>query len=150
MFWKSEFKRVRPSLLCPGLVPPFGPPMHPAFPSGHSLLGHFIALLLLEIPAIADRFGVFKPANPGKGQKPTKGDLDDESEIASPLFWLAQRLAKNRERLGVHYASDSMGSRHLAQGLWNAMLSKDEKTISSPTLEMVIRKARAEWDRSPL
>jgi hypothetical protein len=43
-----------------------------------------------------------------------------------------------------------MGSRHLAQGLWNAMLSKDEKTISSPTLEMVIRKARAEWDRSPL
>jgi len=50
--YKQYFKRVRPSVLCPGLVPPFGPPAHPAFPSGHSFLGHLMALLLLEIPAL--------------------------------------------------------------------------------------------------
>jgi len=41
-----------------------------------------------------------------------------------------------------------MGSRHLAQGIWRAMLPKPDeatKTIHCPTLEMVIRKAAAEW-----
>ena len=52
MYYKAHFKRVRPSLLCPGLIPPFGPPAHPAFPSGHSTASHLIALLLLEIPAL--------------------------------------------------------------------------------------------------
>ena len=148
MSYKAQFKRVRPSVLCPGLVPPFGPPMHPAFPSGHSFLGHLIALLLLEIPDLVPRFGVFKPGGVSKGRKPEFGDLDGEGEIPSPLFWLSQRLAKNRERLGVHYSSDSMGSRHLAQGIWRAMLPKPDeatKTIHCPTLEMVIRKAAAEW-----
>ena len=59
MYYKSHFKRVRPSTLCPGLVPAFGPPEHPAFPSGHSFLGHLIALLLLEIPALRQRYGIF-------------------------------------------------------------------------------------------
>ena len=47
-YYKQQFKRVRPSSLCPGLAPPFGPPAHPSFTSGHSFLGHLIALLLLE------------------------------------------------------------------------------------------------------
>ena len=47
--YKQKFKRVRPSVLCPGLVPPFGPPAHPACPERHSFLGHFIALLLPRI-----------------------------------------------------------------------------------------------------
>ena len=47
MNYKEMFRRVRPSTIAPGLVPPFGPPHHPSFPSGHSFLGHFIALLLL-------------------------------------------------------------------------------------------------------
>ncbi len=42
LHYKDMFKRVRPSVLCPGLIPPFGPPAHPAFPSGHSMLGHLI------------------------------------------------------------------------------------------------------------
>ena len=40
----------------------FGPPAHPAFPSGHSFLGHLIALLLLEIPALHQRYGIFPNA----------------------------------------------------------------------------------------
>ena len=68
-------------------------------------------------------------------------------EINSPLLWLSQRLAKNRERLGVHYMSDSMGSRHLAARLWRALLYERDKTekIVCPTLETVIGHAKSEW-----
>ncbi len=67
--------------------------------------------------------------------------------INSPLLWLAQRLAKNRERIGVHYASDSMASRHLAAGVWRAILHGPDpnRCVSCPTLEMVVRRAQAEW-----
>ena len=58
-YYKQQFKRVRASTLCPCLTPPFGPPAHPSFPSRHSFLGHFIALLLLEIPALRQRYGIF-------------------------------------------------------------------------------------------
>jgi hypothetical protein len=232
-YYKAIFKRVRPSMLCPGLVPPFGPPGHPAFPSGHSFLGHFISLLLLEIPAIRQRYGIFAsgsvngdpgaavnpdPSGPAvsisirnpatvsltaHGFKPydqvnfqTTGKLPspltskntyyvrkegltpDEFQISteiggaaiattgsqsgrhsfprnplwgtvvphSPMFWFAQRQAKNRERLGVHYASDSSASRHLAAAIWRALLHETGETaIDSPTLRMVVRRAAAEW-----
>ena len=47
-------------------------------------------------------------------------------EINSPLLWLSQRLAKNRERLGVHYLSDSMASRHLAAAPLACAAVRDE------------------------
>jgi membrane-associated phospholipid phosphatase len=251
-YYKAHFKRVRPSFLCPGLAPPFGPPGHPSFPSGHSFLGHLMVLLLLEIPGIAQRYGMFDPPPrppppppplsppypglPGKAVEPyptvqisrsnplanpavitlkspgltshglsggepiafwstdptvntlppqitagttyyvlpaglttdafqirnaagvaiqatTNGTaytnlnpLMGRSEVNSPLLWLSQRLAKNRERLGVHYISDSMGSRHLAARLWRALLHEKETTrIVCPTLESVIGHAKAEW-----
>src|SRR6516164_182229 len=253
-YYKAHFKRVRPSFLCPGLTPPFGPPGHPSFPSGHSFLGHLMALLLLEVPGILQRYGMFDPPPrpppppppppppypgiPGKKVEPyptvkisqsnpaanpavitldspglsshglsggepiafwstdpdpnnntlppeiTAGTtyyildapttdtfrirdangvpiqasndgtaytnlnpLMGRGEINSPLLWLAQRLAKNRERLGVHYISDSMGSRHLAARLWRALLHENDKTkkIVCPTLESVIGHAKAEW-----
>jgi membrane-associated phospholipid phosphatase len=141
---------VRPSVLCPGLIPPFGPPAHPSFPSGHSFLGHFIALLLLEIPMLAQRHGIFDPnkpaGTPGKAPANTN-ELRGRTEIKSPLLWLAQRLAKGRERLGVHYPSDSSGSRHLAAGIWYALLheNKPDARIDCPTLRTVLRHAVAEW-----
>ena len=65
----------------------------------------------------------------------------------SPLLWLGQRLAKNRERLGVHYASDSNASRHLAAAVWRALLHEPDpaKRIVCPTLDSVISRAKAEW-----
>jgi hypothetical protein len=258
-YYKAYFKRVRPSFLCPGLAPPFGPPGHPSFPSGHSFLGHLMALLLLEVPGIAQRYGMFDlpprpppppppaqppyPGLPGKKVEPyppvqiSKGNpatitlkssgltshglgggesiafwstdpdpnnttlppeispgptdghpgtiyyvrnvnlttdtfqisdtlggtavkasvdgtaytslnpLMGRGEINSPLLWLSQRLAKNRERLGVHYMSDSMGSRHLAARLWRALLHEriTANRIVCPTLETVINHAKAEW-----
>jgi hypothetical protein len=158
MSYKQQFKRVRPSVLCPGLVPPFGPPAHPSFPSGHSFLGHFIALLLLEIPALCQRYGLFEYADGRPGQPIDPALLSGIDPISSPMLWLSQRLAKNRERLGVHYHSDSFGSRHLAAGIWRALLHPNGSiisspmllhsngiTISSPTLETVLRHAKAEW-----
>ena len=246
-FFKAAFRRVRPSFLCPGLAPPFGPPGHPSFPSGHSFLGHLMALLLLEVPGLWQRYGIFDlppsppPINPppsglpGKkvepypkvtmvqnspsitvncpgftsiglsgGEKvvfysdnpdPTINTLPPEiiagntyyvqpanltqtsfqvsnasggpvvtpsvnatgqvnlnplmgrGAINSPLLWLSQRIAKNRERLGVHYMSDSMGSRHFAAALWRALLHEKDpsKRIRCPSLETVIGHARAEW-----
>jgi len=146
MYYKGYFRRVRPSLLCPGLVPPFGPPAHPSFPSGHSFLGHLIALLLLEIPGLAHRYGLFEAGDGSPGIMPDQDTLDGRGEVESPLLWLAQRLAKNRERIGVHYISDSTAGRHLAAAIWWAMLHEpDADRISCPTLEWVIQRAIPEW-----
>jgi hypothetical protein len=159
MFYKQQFRRARPSVLCPGLIPPFGPPAHPSFPSGHSFLGHLIALMLLEIPAIRQRYGLFTvfDGSPGKGIDPNPpgtgggappaNPLSGRDEIKSPLLWLSQRLAKNRERLGVHYSSDSNGSRHLAAGIWRELFHATDplKRIDCPTLGSVLAKATAEW-----
>jgi hypothetical protein len=159
MYYKQYFHRVRPSVLCPGLIPPFGPPAHPAYPSGHSTLGHLIALLLLEIPALRDRYGVFaafdgslgqavdpNPPGGGGGQPPTN-PLQGRNAIHSPLLWFGQRMAKNRERIGVHYPSDSFGSRHIAAGVWRALLhdSNANTGIDCPTLKRVLDHAKAEW-----
>jgi hypothetical protein len=143
MSYKQKFKRVRPSFLCPGLIPAFGPPAHPAFPSGHSFLGHFIALLLLEIPGLYKRYGIFAGGEGDVGEAVSADTLKGRDPIPSPMFWLSQRLAKNRERLGVHYPSDSFASRHLAFGIWHAL--RKETSEMYPTLEQILRHAKAEW-----
>jgi membrane-associated phospholipid phosphatase len=145
MHYKAKFRRVRSSFLCPGLVPPFGPPAHPSFPSGHSFAGHFIALLLLEIPGINARYGIFAAKNGTRGGTPEQDSLEKRREINSPMLWLAQRLAKNRERIGVHYASDSSASRHLAAGIWWALLRDQKNRIVCPTLDLILNRAQAEW-----
>ncbi|HRH85828.1 MAG TPA: hypothetical protein PLO41_03180 [Rubrivivax sp.] len=152
MHYKQVFRRVRPSLLCPGLVPPFGPPRHPAFPSGHAFLGHFIALLLLEIDIVAQRYGMgMKADGSTPGHKPTWDEYKTKTstpiDLDGPLFWLAARLAKNRERIGVHYRSDSLASRRLAGGIWSCIFDQQGAAthIEVPTLLRVLARAKAEW-----
>ncbi|MDM0075523.1 hypothetical protein QTH90_14065 [Variovorax sp. J2P1-59] len=156
MRWKSVFKRVRPSVLAPGLLPPFGPPAHPAFPSGHATLGHLAALFLLEIKPLYQRYGIFTPT--ASGSSPTAqigtfvpyvagaNPLAGTTPVESPLLWLADRVAKNRERLGVHYPSDSSAGRHLAAGMAKAMLHPSgDIQINCPSLNAVLRHAASEW-----
>ena len=51
MYYKDKFKRVRPSQLCPALMPPLAVPGHASFPSGHSTQAHLIAeCLKLVLP----------------------------------------------------------------------------------------------------
>ena len=151
MSYKAFFKRVRPSILRPGLTVPFGPPAHPAFPSGHSLLAYLISLLLCEIPGIADRYGVLPTgASPGDGgllRKPQLSDFDGRTVIRSPLFTIAQRIAVTRERIGVHYPSDSYASRHLAAAIWERLMKPkgDADHIDCPTLDRMIADAKSEW-----
>jgi membrane-associated phospholipid phosphatase len=162
MSYKAHYKRARPSKLMPGLTVPFGPPGHPAFPSGHSFVAHLLALMLLEIQGINQRLGVLrsKPnTNPPEPvdwelgevlRKPVWADLNGTAPIASPLLTIARRLAVNRERIGMHYPSDTMAGRHLAAGLWDAMVNRPQDNplaaaIEVPTLLRVLDKAKAEW-----
>ena len=149
MHYKSVYRRVRPSFICPGLAPSFGPPGHPAFPSGHSFLGNFISLLLLEIPPIAARFGVGMLPIGSNGRKPTLAEYhgDDPAVVNGALFWLARRLAKNRERMGLHYANDSNAGRHLAGGVWAAIFDAASpiQLTPPPTLRRILSRANAEW-----
>ncbi len=118
--------------------------------------------MLLEIPGIQQRFGVLKTGNSaGDGnllRKPEWKDLTTRKSIESPLMTVAQRIAVNRERIGVHYTSDSYGSRHLAAGLWDALMNrpienesvippgdKQIETINCPTLNTIIEHAKSEW-----
>jgi hypothetical protein len=74
-----------------------------------------------------------------------KNPLMGSGEIRSPLFWLAQRMAKNRERLGVHYPSDSSASRHLAAAVWRQMLHTENQYPINSILMGVIMAATGEW-----
>ena len=70
----------------------------------------------------------------------------DGTEVNGALLWMAERLATNRERIGVHYPSDSLASRHLAGGIWNGLINDTGATrIHAPTLRKVLNRARAEW-----
>jgi membrane-associated phospholipid phosphatase len=153
MVYKKEYKRVRPSTLCPGLTPSFGPPGHPAFPSGHSFLSHLIALLLLEIPGLYRRLGVYREeagSSPKDGKllhKPNRQELAGRGAIRSPLLQIARRIAVNRERMGLHYPSDSYAGRHIAAELWHRLLGPviPDNRICSPTLLRVLDFAKQEW-----
>lgn len=167
MQYKSHYKRVRASVLCPGLTPPWGPPQHPSFPSGHATVAHLTALLLMMIPGVARRFGLFEEERNGTappqvtniGRPPVlAGDLLNVAygmDQHSPLLWMAWRIARGRERLGVHYASDSAAGRRLAALVWHACTRPPTRAgnpdpdpvpaIDVPSLQTVLTKARAEW-----
>ena len=166
MNYKARFKRVRASTIAPGLVPPFGPPRHPSFPSGHSFLGHFIAVLLLEIPELVAAYGE-PPTVPGNpGTKPALADVMSTTLVfGGPLLWLGYRLGRNRERIGVHYRSDTAASRFLAGAIWALLMTPAANAatatppgaanqvvaadlITCPTLQRVLRMAKAEWVRA--
>jgi hypothetical protein len=56
--------------------------------------------------------------------KPTIDQVMSTSyQFTGPLLWLGDRLARNRERAGVHYPSDSLASRWFAGAIW-ALLTK--------------------------
>ncbi len=119
VFYKNHYHRPRPSQICPGLFPPFGPPGHPAFPSGHSTQGWLMSYCLLQcLPTQAVR-EQFKPH----------------------LKWLAKRVARNRERAGLHYKSDSAGGRSLATFLMGLLMDPTH----TPKFHEILDLARKEW-----
>ncbi len=79
MYYKSLFKRPRPSQLCPALMPPVVVPGHASFPSGHSTQSHLMTLCMGDV---LEGFPQHDPM------------LDD-------LTTLADRIARNREIGGL-------------------------------------------------
>jgi len=108
MFFKNKFNRPRPSQVDPGIQPLIDVPGHPAYPSGHSFQTHLVARAL----------GEFAP------------------DLSEPLAAIASRVAENREWAGVHYASDSIAGRDLAEALFPSF-----KTAFAEDFEA----AAAEW-----
>jgi len=115
MHFKWVFRRPRASALCPGLCPPFGPPAHPAFPSGHATQAWLMTFCLKEVLA-SPRYDSHRDA----------------------LEWLSGRVAFNRERGGFHYASDSKGGKYLADECLKLLKPGTNFTT-------LVNAAKAEW-----
>jgi hypothetical protein len=124
--YKKKYMRVRPSTISPGLAPPFGPPGHPAFPSGHSLQAWLITYSLMEVT------------------RPAAGAA---SRYKEQLKWLAKRVAANRERAGLHYPSDSAGGRYLAVRIFDIL--KNENNTAYTIFQTALDHAKAEWGIAP-
>ena len=120
VYYKNKFQRPRPSQLSPNLLPPIEVPGHAAFPSGHATEAYSIAFVL---NAVLDKVAETSDVVPSR---------------AEPLLRLADRIARNREILGLHYRSDSEAGKYLAQ-----------ETIrifkGCPTVIRLIDAAAREW-----
>jgi membrane-associated phospholipid phosphatase len=114
MHYKNEFQRPRPSQLWPELMPPVQVPGHASFPSGHATQANTAAIVLRAVAA-----GVVL-------------SIDDITAR------LAQRIARGREVLGLHYPSDSAGGALLADNVATAYMG-------CPTVSRLIAAARLEW-----
>jgi hypothetical protein len=103
MHYKRKNNRPRPSQLSPSLMPPIAVPGHASFPSGHATEAYLMSGLLGKVlpGAVSTTFNVL--ATSGNPQP------------ASLLDRLAERLARNREVLGLHYRSDSDAGKFLAE-----------------------------------
>ena len=143
-------------------MPPIEVPGHAAFPSGHATQSHLAALLLAKVmpgaaKEVLDRAKLPKLADEAKPHlDPATGDplldaatlkpLDLGAAAAAtglspalgPLQRMAERIARNREVLGLHYPSDSEAGRELAE-LSFRLLNKCD------TVTQLFKGAQAEW-----
>ncbi len=104
---KREFMRVRPNTLAPDLTLVFDNPGHPAYPSGHATQAYVTALVL----------SLVDPAH--------------ESAYKA----LGYDVGLRREIAGVHYPSDSIAGRKLAQAIM-------DKLVEVPAFQEQLEKAR--------
>jgi len=142
MHYKGVFNRPRPSRLAPQLMPPIDVPGHAAFPSGHATQSHLIALCLKEVVPVS----AWKALNASGGEwlNPTTG------LSMGPIFRIAERLARNREVLGLHYPSDSLAGKLLAQAAHPLIVDtlsriKAGTNTMTPAGFDLLAAAKAEW-----
>ncbi len=112
MHWKLVYKRPRPAQVWPGLMPMLPTPPHPAYPSNHATQAWLTAGLL----GLA---------------------LNGHGVLTKYLDALATRIALNRERAGVHFATDSEAGRLLAKAL-------TPRIAAHPLVADLLGKCRAE------
>jgi hypothetical protein len=110
MHFKNVHSRPRPTQYAADLAPPIDVAGHPSYPSGQATQTYLVAQALSSVA----------------------------SHAGAALNDFADDVAKNRERAGFHYVSDSEAGRTLAPQIYRVMLTSD------PYLELE-KAARAEW-----
>ena len=129
MHYKRRLNIPRPSYISPSLMPPIDPPGHASFPSGHATEAYLIARCLAHVLS-----GVL----PSVDHTAASFDLD-----RSPLMRMAERIARNREVLGVHYPLDSEAGRVLAEHAETLLLQC--RSVDESNSDGLIAQARLEW-----
>jgi membrane-associated phospholipid phosphatase len=137
MYYKYKYDRARPSRLSPRLMPPIDPPGHASFPSGHATQARLIALCLEQVMPSAIIPVISSVSNPDAG----------------PLRKMADRIARNREVLGLHYPSDSKAGKALADETFSLMMKGTPPPTSTPSapstplkkIDDLITEAKKEW-----
>ncbi|MCB1342872.1 MAG: phosphatase PAP2 family protein [Pseudooceanicola sp.] len=94
MYYKLELHRPRPAQVLPGLFPFLPTPSHPSYPSNHATQSRTVSKLLSDAVA-GTAAAVYQNA----------------------LAALATRIGVNRERAGLHYASDTAAGNRLGDAL---------------------------------
>ena len=129
MHYKRQFHRARPSMHSPALMPPIAVPGHASYPSGHATQSMLMALVLERVMPLATRVPPPAPPPPPPPPPPV---------YRSPLMMMAQRIARNREVLGLHFPSDSQAGRVLAQASFTLLME-------CKTVKQMVAEAKKEW-----
>lgn len=108
---KNDFSRPRPFLINSRIVPCIEPPPDGSYPSGHSTRGMLDALVLAQID----------PAN------------------SQAILMRGEQIGDDRVIAGVHFPSDVIAGRKLAQAIMGQLMS-------DPEFQAEIKAARAEVD----
>jgi len=122
LYYKGFRDRPRPSQLCPALLPPIPMPGHASWPSGHATQAWLKALCIEHV-----LYGKLTAA--------------DFGGVSSNLRTLAIRVARNREIAGLHYPTDSVAGRKLAETI--APLLTGMGTTSR--FDKAVTAAKNEW-----
>ena len=108
MHFKERFNRVRPWVLEPRLSPPLSAlPGHPAYPSGLSTQMHLMAATALHL--LSD-------------EEPLSGaEKEVRTRTQTRIADIARDVARNRERAGLHYRSDTVAGEQLAAEIFRIL-----------------------------
>jgi membrane-associated phospholipid phosphatase len=126
MHYKYKVNRPRASQLSNRLMPPIDPPGHASYPSGHATEAYLLSGVLDLVMPLHDPKPPLVPPPPPPPVPPTS------------LERLAERMARNREVLGLHYPSDSAAGKYLAARTLPLLLR-------CATVQYLVTNAPAEW-----
>ncbi len=134
MTLKRQIQRPRPSQLSPALMPPVPVPGHASYPSGHATQAYLLSALMAQVMPAA--------ATAALGPNPLAPATIPAVAPANVLDRLAERVARNREVLGLHYRSDSVAGQSVAAQILPLLMVCP--SMATP-LTGVIAMAAGEW-----
>ena len=119
------------------LMPPVPVPGHASYPSGHATQAYLLSGLMAQVmPAVVNT--PLGPAIP-----PPTPTAPPINPLATVLERLAERVARNREVMGLNYRSDSTAGQNVAAQILPVLLACP--TMAAPAPNGVIAMARLEW-----